>query len=138
MQALVLLVASLQERTTDPATRRLVKRIRWSVPSMAGLLNAILAVSRFDAGTVGPERSDFRVGDILDRLRSSYAQPAEQKGLELKVARSSAVIETDPILLFRILANITNNALRYTERGKVLIGSRRRGASIAIEVLDTR
>ena len=137
MQAVVLLVESLQERVTEPDTRRIVKSIRSSVTSMAALLNAILDVSRFEAGTVRPERSDFRVGNVLDRLRSSYAQQAADKGLDLRVARSSAVVETDPILLFRILANITNNALRYTDRGKVLIGCRRRGASIAIEVWDT-
>ena len=137
MQAVVLLVESLQERVTEPDTRRIVKSIRSSVTSMAALLNAILDVSRFEAGTVRPERSDFRVGNVLDRLRSTYAQQAADKGLELRVARSSAVVETDPILLFRILANITNNALRYTDRGKVLIGCRRRGTAIAIEVWDT-
>ncbi|HEX7559943.1 MAG TPA: hybrid sensor histidine kinase/response regulator [Usitatibacter sp.] len=137
MQAVVLLVESLQERVTEPDTRRIVKSIRSSVTSMAALLNAILDVSRFEAGTVRPERSDFRVVNVLERLRSTYAQQAVDKGLDLRVVRSAAVVETDPILLFRILANITNNALRYTDRGKVLIGCRRRGAAIAIEVWDT-
>jgi CheY-like chemotaxis protein len=137
MQAVVLLVESLQDRVADPHTRRIVRSIRSSVTSMAALLNAILDVSRFDAGTVRPERSHFRVDEVLERLRGTYSQQAAQKGLALAVMRSSAVVETDPILLFRILANITNNALRYTERGRVVIGCRRRGTALAIEVWDT-
>jgi signal transduction histidine kinase len=137
MQAVVLLVESLQERITDPATRRIAANIRSSVASMAALLNAILDISKFDAGTVKPIRSHFRVANVLDRLRSSFAEQAAQRKLTLRVARSSAVIETDPILLYRILTNITTNALRYTDRGTVLIGCRRRRDGLAIEVWDT-
>jgi signal transduction histidine kinase len=137
MQAVVLLVESLQERITDPATRRIAANIRSSVASMAALLNAILDISKFDAGTVKPIRSHFRVATVLDRLRSSFAEQAAQRNLTLRVARCGAVIETDPILLYRILTNITTNAVRYTDRGTVLIGCRRRADGLAIEVWDT-
>ena len=137
MQAAVLLVESLQERVTDPETRKIVRSIRSSVRSMAALLNAILDISRFDAGTVKPERSHFRVNNVLDRLRTSFAQQAAERNLNLHVLRSSAVIESDQILLYRILANIVGNALRYTERGRVLVGCRRRAGSLVIEVWDT-
>ncbi|MGZ5042531.1 MAG: ATP-binding response regulator [Usitatibacter sp.] len=137
MQAIVLLVESLQDRVAEPGTRRIVESIRSSVTSMAALLNAILDLSRFDAGTVRPERAHFRVATVLERLHNTYARQAEERGLRLRVMASSAVVETDPILLFRILANMTDNALRYTQRGKVLVGCRRRGESIAIEVWDS-
>ncbi len=137
MQAAVLLVESLQERVTEPETRRIVRSIRSSVRSMAALLNAILDISRFDAGTVKPERSHFRVNNVLDRLRTSFAQQAAERNLNLHVVRSSAVVESDQILLYRVLANIVSNALRYTERGRVLVGCRRRAGCLVIEVWDT-
>src|SRR5258706_5582582 len=104
---------------------------------MAALLNAILDISRFDAGTVKPERSHFRVNNVLDRLRTSFAQQAAERNLNLHVVRSSAVVESDQILLYRVLANIVSNALRYTERGRVLVGCRRRAGCLVIEVWDT-
>ena len=137
MQAVVLLVESLQERVNDPDTRRIVRNIRSSVTSMAALLNGILDISKFDAGTVKPERSHFPVGNVLERLRSSHAEHAERKGVAFRVVRSNAIVETDPILLYRILANLAGNALRYTDRGRVLVGCRRRKDGVAIEVWDS-
>jgi CheY-like chemotaxis protein len=77
------------------------------------------------------------VGPVLERLRHAYAQMAQNKGIELRVVPCSAVLETDPVLLYRILSNLTDNALRYTQSGRVLVGCRRRSASLSIEVWDT-
>ncbi len=137
MQAIVLLVESLQERVADPDTRRIVKNIRSSVASMAALLNGILDISKFDAGTVKPERSHFPVANVLERLRSTHAEHAARSELGFRVVRSRAVVETDPILLYRILANLASNALRYTDRGRVLVGCRRRAEGLEIQVWDT-
>jgi signal transduction histidine kinase len=137
MQAVVLLVESLQERVTSPENRRIVESIRTSVISMSALLNAILDVSKFDAGTVKVERSHFPVAQVLDRLRNSFTYPATQKYLGLRVRRCDAVVETDAILLYRILTNLCNNALQYTQEGGVLVGCRRRKDGLAIEVWDT-
>jgi signal transduction histidine kinase len=137
MQAITLLVASLQERAREPEVRGIVESIRASVSSMARLLNAILDISRFDAGTVRPERSHFRLAPVLERLRHIHAEDAAGKGLELRIAPTSAVVETDPVLLYRILSNLVSNAVRYTERGGVLVGCRPRGERVAIEVWDT-
>jgi CheY-like chemotaxis protein len=104
---------------------------------MAALLNAILDISKFDAGTVRPVRSHFRIDNVLDRLRTSFAHQAIEKNLALTVMPTAAVVESDPILLYRILANITTNALRYTDRGRVLVGCRKRKEGLAIEVWDT-
>ena len=137
MQAVVLLVESLQERIAEPGHRRIVESIRTSVVSMATLLNAILDVSKFDAGTVKPDRSHFRLSQVLDRLANEFAPQARQKGLTFRVRPSDAMVETDPILLYRILANLCNNALRYTNAGGILVGCRRRGRGVAVEVWDT-
>ena len=137
MQAAVLLVESLRERVGDPDTQRIVRSIRSSVTSMAALLNAILDVSRYDVSSVKPARRHFRASEMLDRLRAAFGAQAKAKGLELRFVGCSAVVETDPELLFRILCNITENALRYTDRGTVLIGCRRRPDGIGFEVRDT-
>jgi signal transduction histidine kinase len=136
MQAVVLLVESLQERVI-PENRRIVESIRTSIISMSALLNAILDVSKFDAGTVKVERSHFPVAQVLDRLRNSFSYPATQKYLSFRVRRSKAIVETDPILLYRILTNLCNNALQYTQEGGILVGCRPRAGGIAIEVWDT-
>jgi signal transduction histidine kinase/ActR/RegA family two-component response regulator len=137
MQAVVLLVESLQERVHEPAVRRIVESIRTSVIAMSALLNELLDISRFDAGTVKPQVSSFPVTQVLDRIRSSFAYAATQKNLSFRVRRSSVVIETDPILLYRILVNLLNNALRYTRTGGVIVGCRRRKEGLLIEVWDT-
>lgn len=137
MQAVVLLVESLQERVHEPGVRRIVESIRTSVVAMSALLNELLDISRFDAGTVKPQRSAFPVAQVLDRVRSSFAYAAKQKNLTLRVRPSSAVIETDSILLYRILGNLLNNALRYTRKGGVVVGCRKRKDGLLIEVWDT-
>jgi signal transduction histidine kinase len=137
MQAIVLLVESLRERVTEPESRRIVASIHSSVNSMAALVNALLDISRFDAGTVKPERSHFRVGTVLERLRGNFAEEAVGKGLEFRVHPSTAIVASDHILLYRILANITSNAIRYTERGRVVLGCRRRPDGIEVGVWDT-
>jgi signal transduction histidine kinase len=137
MQAITLLVESLQERAREPATREIVENIRTSVGTMAALLNAILDISRFDAGTVHPERSHFELETVLGRLRQGYAEAAARKGLELRVTASTAVVETDPVLLYRILSNLVSNAVRYTERGAILVACRRRREGVRIEVRDS-
>jgi CheY-like chemotaxis protein len=104
---------------------------------MAALLNAILDISRFDAGTVRPERSHFSLGPMLERLRHAHAGAAAHKGLRLRVVRSSAVAETDAVLLYRILSNLVANAVRYTERGGVVVGCRRHAQGVSIEVWDS-
>jgi CheY-like chemotaxis protein len=104
---------------------------------MSGLLNEILDISKFDAGTIKPQRRSFPVSEVLDRVRSSFTQPATHKGLYLRVRPCDAVIYTDPILLYRILVNLVNNAIRYTEHGGVLVACRRRQGMLSIEVWDT-
>jgi two-component system, sensor histidine kinase len=137
MQAIVLLVEGLQERVADPDTRRIVGSIRSSVGSMAALLNGILDISRFDAGTVKPELRHFPAGELLQRLLGTHAEQAARRGLAFRVVPSKALVRTDPILLYRILANLAGNAIRYTDRGRVLVGCRRRKAGVEIQVWDS-
>src|SRR4051812_30364417 len=106
MQALVLLVESLQDRVKDPTNRHIAESIHSTVESMSMLLNEILDLSRLEAGTVSPQRSSFPIATVLDRLRAAYTYPAARKDLALRVHDSECIVSTDPILLYRILVNL--------------------------------
>ena len=101
------------------------------------LLDAILDISRLDAGAVSTKVADFAVATLLERLTTAFAPSAAEKGLRLRVVPSRLYVRSDPVLLERILLNLAANALRYTQRGGVLIGCRRRGTRVRIEVWDT-
>jgi signal transduction histidine kinase len=137
MQALVLLVETLRERVKDPVNQRITGSIHATVESMSSLLNEILDISRLDAGTVAPHRTSFRLSTVFDRLRASYAYPAARKDLLLRVRSTDHIVKTDPVLLYRILANLVDNALRYTRKGGVLVGCRPRAEGVWVEVWDT-
>lgn len=107
------------------------------VETLTGLLNKIMHVSKLDAAAVTPHPSDFAVTTVFDRLREQYAPAAVEKGLELRVVPSSAIVRSDPILLQQLVENLVSNALRYTEHGGVLLGCRRRGSDVVVQVWDT-
>ena len=137
LHALNLFVAQLRSET-DPAERtRLAARIEAAVDNMNGLFNALLDISKLDSGTLKPSVSDFPIGGILKRMESTFAAPAHEKGLDLRVVSSSAWVRSDPILLERILLNLVSNAVRYTETGGVVVGCRRKGDKLRIDVCDS-
>ena len=117
--------------------RELADGIEAALNTVDELLGALLDISRLDAGVWPVEMTTFRLQPLLDRLRQNYEPQAEAAGLRLRVAPSSAVIRSDRALLEQVLCNLVSNALRYTAQGSVLIGCRRRGGAIAIEVRDT-
>jgi CheY-like chemotaxis protein len=116
--------------------RRLVGQIGGSVTAMDGLFNSLLDISRLDAGVVEPQREDFPIGPLLERVCRDHLAEAKAKGVRLISVGCSAIVRTDPFLLERILRNLVSNAIRYTDRGRVLVGCRG-GNSLRIEVWDT-
>jgi signal transduction histidine kinase len=137
LHALGLFVQALQESPIAVQERQIVGHIRRSVEAMEGLFDSLLDISRLDAGIVRPCVETFGLGAIFDRLRSEYGPIAHQKGLSLRVMKTSAYIRTDPSLFERIVRNLLCNALQYTDRGGVVLGCRRRGEHLSIEVCDT-
>ena len=137
LHALNLFAAQLRHQT-DPAERaRLVARIDAAIASMNELFNALLDMSKLDAGVLAPDIAEFPVGHLLDRIETTFAAAAREKGLRFSVVPSSAWVRSDAILLERILLNLVSNAIRYTSRGGVIVGCRRRGDSVRIEVWDS-
>jgi len=138
LHALTLLVEALSERLTDGETLRLAEHIGASASSMESLLNALLDLSRLDAGAVQSRPECFPLRQVMDRLEQQFSHMASAKGLRLRMHAGNAWLFTDPVLLERILANLISNALRYTDTGGVLVGVRRvQDNWLRLEVRDT-
>lgn len=137
LHALNLFVAQLTA-VRDPAERdRLVTRVDAAVEAMNGLFDALLDMSKLDAGVLVPTLREFPVQQLLERMDFTFAAAANEKGLRLRVVPSDAWVRSDFVLLERILLNLVSNAVRYTVRGGVVIGCRRRGAQLRLEVRDS-
>lgn len=137
MHALGLFVAELAERLRGSEHRTLIRQIEESVGAMEDLLDALLDMSKLDAGGVTVRRSEFPLQPMLARIVEDFAADALQRGLRLKLRATDLWTESDPLLLERIMLNLLSNAVRYTQRGGVLVVVRRRGASAVIEVRDS-
>jgi signal transduction histidine kinase/CheY-like chemotaxis protein len=137
LHALGFFVDALQEQSLPADGRAIVANIRRSVDVMEVLFNSLLDVSRLDAGIVRPRVATIALAPLMDRVRLEYEAAASQKGLSLRVASNSLFVRSDPVLLERIMRNLVANAVRYTDRGKIVLGARRSAASIRIEVWDS-
>lgn len=137
MHAMQMFIAALRERVNDKEALSILSNIDAVSVSSGRLLNSLLDVSQLEAGDVHPQFESFPVQEVLRRVSRSFIGMAQSKGLEFRVIPSSFIVHSDPILLERILLNFVSNAIRYTAKGRVLIGCRRRGRQVSIEVLDT-
>ena len=123
------------EMTEDQS--KLVARVESGLLSVEDLLSALLDISRLDTAAPEPKKETLRVTDLFDTLETQFAQTFAEQGLGLRFARTDIAVYSDPALLRRILQNFISNARRYTRTGGVLIGCRRRGDEVAIQVIDT-
>jgi signal transduction histidine kinase/CheY-like chemotaxis protein len=137
LHALTLLVAALKERLASGGTRQLVQHIEASALAMQELLNALLDLSRLDAGVVVAHPECFPLARVLQGIQRQFAPLAAEKGFVLHVRTTQAWSYTDPLLVERILINLVANAIRYTESGWVSVGARQEGDKLRLEVWDT-
>jgi len=137
LHALNLFVGQLQTEIDAGERKRLVARIEAGVQAMNELFNALLDVSRLDAGVLEANLTEFPVAQLLSRVETTFAETAREKGLRLEVVPSSTWVRSDFILLERILFNLVSNAVRYTKLGGVVVGARRRGERLWLEVWDS-
>ena len=137
VQSLMLLMEVLSGRVTDGMTRNVLGTMERALGALKMLLDGLLDVSRLEAGAVVPEVEVFALSEVMDRVAANSRSVAVQKGLILHIVPCCAHVRSDPMLLGRILQNLVENALRYTDRGRILIGCRRRGGNLRIEVWDT-
>jgi signal transduction histidine kinase/CheY-like chemotaxis protein len=138
MHAIGLLVGLLRERVAEQELRGLADKTHQAVESMEALFGSLLDVSKLDSGAVKPQPQTLALPDLLQRIGQSYAPLAAAKGITLKVrAGRQLCVHTDPALLERLLGNLVSNAIRYTQEGGVLVGCRRRGGRVVVQVVDT-
>ena len=137
IHALGLLFATLAERARDEHTAPVLKQIDSAVDAIDSMLNSLLDISKLDAGVVRPEVGPLDLGSLMERLAHDYQPIARVTGNRLRVRPTDAYVLTDEAMLQRILANLVSNALRYTAAGRVLVGARRRGTGIRIDIYDT-
>ncbi|TWB20421.1 signal transduction histidine kinase [Nitrospirillum amazonense] len=132
-----LFVSALAELEHTRKNRSLIDNIDVSLGAVEGLLDALLDISKLDAGAVSPEIVDFPIGSLLGPLSTEHQVLAQEQGLALRYVPSRAVVRSDIRLLRSIVQNFLSNAVRYTQRGGVLLGCRRRGDTLRIEVWDS-
>ena len=137
LNAARLFLSALSETECHPRARQLIGSTEAAFELIERLLASLLDISKLDAGVMAAEPRDVPLGPLLRALAAEFAPLAERKGIELRAVPTSAVVRTDPDLLLRILRNLLSNAVRYTPEGRVLLGVRRRGGGLAVEVGDT-
>jgi len=131
------LFASALDRQVDGPAHALVGRVDRSIVAAENLLRALLDISKLDAGGITPNPEVVQLAPLLRDIAEGMRPLAEEKGLRLIVGSLSGAVETDPGLLRSVLQNLVANAVRYTNEGGILIGVRRRGAQLRIDVIDT-
>jgi Na+/proline symporter/signal transduction histidine kinase len=137
LNAARLYVTSLVERQNGGEDSRLVENIDDSLEAIEEILGALLDISRLDAGAMTTSITSFKIGDLMRSLEIEFAPMARAKALKLTFVPCSLPVESDRSLLRRLLQNLISNAIKYTPRGRVLVGCRRRGQSLQIGVYDT-
>src|SRR5436190_16719811 len=141
LNAARLYVTSLQERQgrsegkTEDA--RLVENVDASLEAVEEIFGALLDISRLDTGAMRPEFVSFRIDEMLRQLEVEFSPLAREKGLDLQYVPCSLIIRSDRRLLRRLLQNLVSNAIKYTPKGRVLVGCRRKGGHLRIDVYDT-
>ncbi len=137
LNAARLFVSALAGRRMADANRELVGQTASALDSIEGLLEALLEISRLDAGAIQPDIRAAPLADLFNALTAEFAAVAQRRGLALSVEPTSLWVNSDPRLLRRILQNFLSNAVRYTTAGSVTMAARATPAGIVISVTDT-
>ncbi|NZA28591.1 hybrid sensor histidine kinase/response regulator [Luteimonas sp. SJ-92] len=138
LYALTLFSSALKAGETDPGRLARASHIQECVATLDGLFSELLDLSRLESGTMQPSPSDFPLDPLLEDVNRTFRMIAEKRELRLVLRKTDAWVHTDRTMLARIVNNLVSNALRYTERGGVLVGVRAAGTGhVRIEVWDT-
>jgi signal transduction histidine kinase len=137
LSSALLFLESIGESALQGLDSDYLNKARVALASLSNLLDTLLDVARLDSGGIEPQYADFPVSALLERIVPEFASVARAAGLELKFVPSSAWVRSDLHLLETVLRNLISNAIRYTPRGRLLVGCRRRLEGLLIAVHDT-
>jgi two-component system CheB/CheR fusion protein len=137
LQTLSIVQALLAQSVGEHDTARLLVRLEQTIEAMKRMLDTLLDINQLDAGIVAPEIVSFSLASVFDQLHAEYSMHAAANGLEFRVIPSRLRVRSDPRLLEHILRNLLSNAVKYTRNGRLLLGCRRIGDHVRIEVWDT-
>jgi len=137
LHALGLFVAQLRTPLKSGERTKTIERVDATRKEMDEMFNSLLDISRLDAGILTPKITEFPIARLLQKIETRFDQATREKGLRLRVRRSDAWVRSDAMLLERILLNLVSNAVRYTLRGGIIVGCRRLGEMLRIEVWDS-
>ncbi len=136
LNAAKLFATALTHKSNDPETTQLISNLDHSLHSADAIISELLAIAKLDSGEMRVNAKTFCIGELLLSLRKDFSIIAQKKELELRCCYSSLAVTSDENLLKRILQNLLSNAIRYTPKGKILVGCRRTKTHIYIEVWD--
>lgn len=137
LHAARLTLSELADVQETPDSLRLASNIGTALTTIEDLLTSILDLSKLEAGAFIPKLQPVALGEVFEQLAVSSEPIARKKGLELRWRPTTLAVQSDPLMLRRMLQNLLANATRYTERGGLLLSARRRGSKVSIEVWDT-
>ncbi len=132
-----LFISSVDRANLSRANTPLVKQAEAALVAGENLLGGLLDISRLDAGAQEAHLEHFPLAQVIEPLAAEFTVLARDRGLRLHTANCNHIVHSDPQLLRRVLQNFLSNAIRYTRRGRVLLGCRRRGEDLCIEVWDS-
>ncbi|WJG08036.1 PAS domain-containing hybrid sensor histidine kinase/response regulator [Aliiglaciecola sp. LCG003] len=127
----------INQKSSEPEIRLLSQSLKDSLNNAEELLSLLLDMTKLESGILVPHIQPFAITEILDPLANEFAMIAQQKGLEFHYVRSSLWIRSDKKLLRRVIQNLLSNAVRYTAKGRIVLGCKRNQHSLQIRVLDT-
>jgi len=137
LNAARLALSALDELQMAPESGVLLEQVDRCLVTLEDLIRTLLDISKLDAGVMKPELRCFELNDVMEPLAHDFGHFAQKRGLKLRIFPSRRNVQSDPLMLRRILQNLLANALRYTSRGGVLVGARQRGDHILVQVCDT-
>ena len=137
LQSISMFTTTLATHTETESQKTIVSQIDKSVRSLEGLFNALLDISALDAGTIKLRKQHFYLKPYIDELSLEFVEWCAEKNLQFKVDVTNDIVHTDPMLLSRIVRNLVENAVRYTNSGSVTLSSSRKAEHVVLSVSDT-
>lgn len=137
LNAAKLFASTLAQHQLNEEQRTLLSHLEGSLQSAEDVLSVLVEISKLDAGAMEPTLRPIRLAAVLKPLRDEFTALAAEKGLQLRFRQCDYWVMSDAHWLRRIIQNLLSNAVRYTNKGGILLGCRKRGEELVIEVWDT-